>query len=411
MSNKIQATTDRAIKNAKPADKPYKMAAGEGMYLLINPTGSKLWRLKYRLDGKEKTLSLGAYPTVSLAQARLKREEAKQKINDGVDPNELKQQQRIKRKVEVMTFKFIAERWFKGKTELAKEPLAVGTAKKIRIYLEKDIYPAIGNKPLAKVTRMDLINLNERMEKRGAFEPAAKVRRWLAAILDEAFDRGEVEQNVAHRLKPSIHSSGVKSAHNPFIPFAELGKLLDTVETINTHRLVKIAINLLTLTAVRPSELRLAKWSEFDLDKREWTIPAERMKKRKVHTVPLPEQALELLKEVQTINPDGYLFVIQQNKPFSDNTIQQALKRAGYKGKQTGHGFRHLFSTELNERGYNPDHIEVQLAHLSENKIRGVYNHAEYLEQREKMMQEWANSIDALRAGANVVAFRKEARA
>ncbi len=410
MSKRPQATTDQVIKNAKPEAKPYKLSAGQGMFLLVNPTGSKLWRLKYRLDGKEKLLAFGAYPEVTLAQARLKRERARKQISEGKDPSELKKQQRQQSKVEALTFRVIAERWYRGNTELAEKTWAIGTAKKVRLYLEKDIYPAIGKKPLVDITRIDLINLNENMEKRGAFEPAAKVRRWLAAILGEAFDRGEVSQNVALNLKPSIHSSGVISTHHSFIPFTELGRLLDTIQTANTHTLVKSAINLLALTAVRPSELRLAEWPEFDLDNRLWHIPAERMKMRKGHTVPLTDQALELLKQVKAINPDGYLFKLS-HKPFSENTIQQALNRAGYKGRQTGHGFRHLLSTELNERGYNSDWIETQLAHRSENKIRGVYNHAEYLEQRAKMMQEWANSIDALRAGAKVVAFGKEARA
>lgn len=413
MSKRPQATTDKAIKNAKPEVKPYKMAAGQGMFLLVNPNGSKLWRLKYRLEGKEKLLSLGAYPEVTLAQARLKREEARKQISEGVDPNELKKEKRQQKKAEALTFKVIAERWFRGNTELSKKPWAPATAKKARLYLEKDIYPALANKPVTDITRLELIELNESIEKRGAFDIAAKVRQWLSVIMGEAFDRGEVSQNVALNLKPSIHSSGATRSHHPFIPFVELGQLLDNVEATGSNKVVKLAIKMLTLTAVRPSELRFAKWSEFDRKGRVWNIPAERMKMRRPHSVPLTDQALEILNELEPISASGSIVFTGRtpNTPISENTLNKTLKVAGYEGKQTGHGFRHLLSTELNERGYNSDWIETQLAHRSENKIRGVYNHAEYLEQRAKMMQEWANSIDALRAGANVVAFRKEATA
>lgn len=408
MVKRSQATTEAAIKHAKPEVKAYKMTAGNGMYLLVNPTGSKLWRLKYRFDGKEKTLSFGAYPDVSLAQARLKREQSRQQLAEGIDPSDLLKQQRQQAKAEVLTFKTVAERWYKGRTVLAQKKWAPATARKARLYLDKDLYPAFGEKPIAEITRMDLIKFNENIEERGAFDVAGKIRQWLSIIFDDAYDKGEIPHNPAKDLKPSHYSiGGVASRHHPTVNFSELPKLLKETNKTGSHELIKLAIRMLMLTAVRPAELRLSQWSEFKLSDGMWTIPAERMKTRLEHSVPLTRQVLEVLQQIKVINPDGYLFTIKSDKPISENTINKTLKLAGYHGKQTGHGFRHLLSTELNERGYNSDWIEKQLAHNSKDKIRGVYNHAEYLEQRRKMMQDWADSIDALETGANVVAFKQ----
>lgn len=409
MTKRAQATTDTAIRNAKPEAKPYKMTAGQGMYLLVNANGSKLWRLKYRHLGKEKVLSFGAYPDVTLSQARLKREQARQQIADGIDPSELIKEQRQQAKADELTFKAVAERWYKDKTVLALKPWAPATARKARLYFDKDLYPALGHKPIASITRLELIGLNEEIEKRGALDISQKIRQWLGAIFDDAYDRGEITANPAANLKAGARSRGATHTHHPAVQFSELPALLAAVEATGTHNLNKLAIRLLMLTAVRPAELRFAKWSEFDLDAKVWTIPAERMKMRKVHTVPLTDQVLALLDQVRAINGGEELAFAGRiaGKPISENTINKALKMAGYGGKHTGHGFRHLLSTELNERGYNSDWIESQLAHSSENKIRATYNKAQYLEQRRQMMQDWADSIDALEAGANVVAFRR----
>ncbi len=410
MTARPQATTDKAIKAAKPESKQYRMSAGQGMYLQVMPNGSKLWRLKYRHGGKEKTLSFGAYPDVTLAQARLKREEARQQIAEGIDPSELIKEQRQQAKAKVLTFKTVAERWYKDKTELALKPWAPATAEKARLYLEKDLYPAFGSRPIAEITRLELIELNAKIEERGALDVSKKIRQWLGAIFDDAYDRGEIPANPAHNLKAGARSKGATHKHHPSVAFSELPAMLEAVDATGSHKLIKAAVRLLMLTAVRPAELRLAQWSEFDLEAAVWTIPAERMKMRRPHSVPLTSQVLELLAQIKAINPDGHLFIVQGAKPISENTINKTIKLAGYGGKHTGHGFRHLLSTELNERGYNSDWIEAQLAHASEDKIRATYNKAQYLEQRRTMMQDWADSIDALAAGANVVAFkRKEA--
>lgn len=407
-----QATTDRAIKAAKPESKQYRMTAGQGMYLQVMPNGSKLWRLKYRIAGREKTLSFGAYPDVTLAQARLKREEARQQLADGIDPSELRKQQRQQAAAEALTFKVVAERWFKGHTVLAKRPWAPATARKARLYLDKDLYPVLGHKPIAEITRPELNRLIEDVEKRGAFDIAAKIRQWLSAIFDDALDENEIPYNPAKDLKPSSYArGGVTRRHHPTVSFSELPELLEKVDASGTHKVIKLAIRLLALTAVRPAELRLAKWSEFDIDNAAWTVPADRMKMRKQHTVPLPRQALAILDELRTINGEQELVFAGRiaGRPISENTINQVFRRIGYRDKQTGHGFRHLLSTELNERGYNSDWIEKQLAHNSKDKIRGVYNHADYLEQRQQMMQEWADSIDAICTGANVVSIKSKA--
>ena len=410
MTKRAQATTEAAIKHAKPEAKAYKMTAGQGMYLLVNPTGSKLWRLKYRFAGKEKTLSFGAYPDVTLAQARLKREQARQQLAEGIDPSELLKQQRQQATAEALTFKVVAERWYKAHTVLANKPWAPATAAKARLYLDKDLYPALGNKPIAEITRPELNRLIEDVEKRGAFDIAAKMRQWLSAIFDDALDENEIPYNPAKDLKPSSYArGGITRRHHPTVSFSELPELLQKVEASGTHKVIKLAIRLLALTAVRPAELRFAEWSEFDTKAAVWTIPAERMKMRKQHTVPLTRQALAILDELRAINGEQELAFTGRftGKPISENTINKALDRLGYADRQTGHGFRHMLSTELNERGYNSDWIEKQLAHNSKDKIRATYNKAQYLEQRQQMMQDWADSIDALAAGANVVAFKR----
>lgn len=407
MARRTQAATDAAIRSAKPEAKPYKMAAGQGMYLLVNTNGSKLWRLKYRYAGKEKTLSFGAYPDVSLGQARLKREQARQQISDGIDPSALLKEQRQQAKTDELTFRAVAERWYKDKTELALKPWAVSTAEKARLYLDKDLYPALGNKPIASITRLELIELNAKIEERGALDISKKVRQWLGAIFDNAYDRGEIPNNPAANLKAGARSEGAAHKHHPSVTFNELPAMLEAVDATGTHKLNKLAIRLLMLTAVRPAELRFAEWAEFDLAAKVWTIPAERMKMRKVHTVPLTTQVLALLDKVRAINGGAELAFAGRvaGKPISENTINKALHLAGYQGRHTGHGFRHLLSTELNERGYNSDWIESQLAHTGGDKIRATYNKAQYIEQRRQMMQDWADSIDAICTGANVISI------
>ncbi|HHM6444414.1 TPA: tyrosine-type recombinase/integrase [Pseudomonas aeruginosa] len=399
--------TDSAIKTAKPKEKPYKLSDSHGLYLEVTPTGSKLWRLKYRLAGKEKKLAIGAYPIIGLQQARQRRDEARQQLADGVDPSEQRKAAKQAQRAEGLTFESVAREWYAYNAPRWAE----STAYKAKLYLENDLLPGIGARPIAAITRPDLVELVRKVEARGTLNAAGKIRQWLHQIFRYALARGVVENNPATDL--DVVAAPAKAVrHHPHVAFAELPELLEKLEAAKLHNLTRWAIRLLVLTAVRPGELRAAPWAEFDLDAATWTIPSERMKARRPHVVPLPRQAVAILRQLQEATGSyALLFPGQQNaeRPMSENTINKALRLIGYEGRQTGHGFRHLLSTELNGRGYNRDWIERQLAHGDADEIRDTYNHATYIEQRREMMQAWADSIDALCAGANVVSIKRKA--
>ena len=399
--------TDSAIKTAKPKDKPYKLSDAHGLYLEITPTGSKLWRLKYRIAGKEKKLAFGAYPLTTLAEAREHRDTARKLLADGIDPGEQKKADRQAHKVTGVTFEALAREWYAYNSPRWAE----STARKASLYLENDMIPIIGARPVKAITRPELVELVRKVEARGTLNAAGKIRQWLHQIYRFGLASGVVDSNPATDLV--VVAAPAKAArHHPHVTFAELPELLGKADTTNINTLTRGAIRLLVLTAVRPGELRAAPWSEFDLEAATWTIPKERMKARRPHVVPLPRQALAILRTLEEISGSyALLFPGQQkaDRPMSDNTINKALRLMGYEGRQTGHGFRHLLSTELNGRGYNKDWIERQLAHGDNDEIRATYNHAAYLEQRREMMQAWADSIDALCAGANVVSIKRKA--
>lgn len=399
--------TDSAIKAAKPKEKPYKLTDGQGLYLEITPNGSKLWRLKYRHADKEKRLAFGAYPAVPLQKARQRRDEARQLLAEGVDPGAEKKASKEAQRAEELTFEVIAREWY-----VFNAPRwAVSTAYKAKLYMENDLLPGIGSRPIAAITRPELVDLVRKVESRGTLNAAGKIRQWLHQIFRYGLARGVVESNPATDL--DVVAAPAKAArHHPHVPFAELPELLERLETAKLSNLTRWAIRLLILTAVRPGELRAAPWVEFDLDAATWTIPKERMKARRPHVVPLPHQAIAILRQLNEVT-GGYalLFPGQQNaeRPMSENTINKALRLMGYEDRQTGHGFRHLLSTELNGRGYNRDWIERQLAHGDADEIRDTYNHATYLEQRREMMQAWADSIDAQCTRATVVSIKRKA--
>ncbi|HFK2002480.1 TPA: tyrosine-type recombinase/integrase [Pseudomonas aeruginosa] len=407
MPRQTTPLTDSAIKAAKPKDKPYKLADGQGLYVEVMPNGSKLWRLKYRHADKEKRLALGAYPTVPLQRARQRREEARKLLADGTDPSGKKKAEKAAQKAASLTFEVLAREWYAYNSPRWAET----TAYKAKLYLDNDIIPAIGHKPVASITRPDLVELVRKVEARGTLNAAGKIRQWLHQIFRYGLIRGVVDDNPATDL--SIVAAPTKAArHHPHIPFAKLPELLEKLEATRLYALTRAAVRLLILTAVRPGELRTAPWSEFDLDAAIWTISKERMKARRPHVVPLPRQAVATLRQLEEISGKyALVFPGQQNpdRPMSENTINKALGLMGYEGRQTGHGFRHLLSTELNGRGYNRDWIERQLAHGDADEIRDTYNHASYLEQRRDMMQAWADSIDALCAGTNKVRTKRKA--
>ncbi len=399
--------TDSAIKVAKPKEKPYKLSDGQGLYLEVTATGSKLWRLKYRHGDKEKRLALGAYPSVSLQQARQRRSEARELLALGVDPSAERKAAKQAQRVDGVTFETLAREWYSYNAPRWAE----STAYKAKLYMENDLIPGIGSRPVKTITRPELVDLVRKVEARGTLNAAAKIRQWLHQIFRFGLAKGVVEANPATDLDV-VAAPPKATRHHPHVAFAELPELLSSIKAANINVLTRCAIRLLVLTAVRPGELRQAPWAEFDLDSATWTIPKARMKARRPHVVPLPHQAVAILRQLKEITGDYPLvFAGQQNpdRPMSENTINKALRIAGYEGRQTGHGFRHLLSTELNGRGYNRDWIERQLAHGDNDEIRDTYNHATYLEQRREMMQACADSIDALCAGANVVSIKRKA--
>ena len=398
--------SDTTIRTAKPKDKLYRLTDANGLCLEVTPTGSKLWRYRYRFNGSAKMLALGAYPSVTLLKARQLRDGARQLLIEGTDPGEQKKTAKQAQKVEGLTFETLAREWY----DYTAPRWAEATAYKAKLYLDNDIIPGIGARPIKAITRPELVELVRTVEARGTLNAAGKIRQWLHQIFRYGLAKGVVDANPATDL--SVVAAPPKAArHHPHVTFAELPELLAKSEAANIHSLTRHAIRLLALTAVRPGELRQAPWAEFDLDHATWTIPAERMKARRPHIVPLPRQAVAILRQLQEITGRYTLVFAGANpdRPMSENTVNKALRVMGYEGLQTGHGFRHLLSTELNGRGYNKDWIERQLAHGDSDEIRGTYNHAAYVEQRREMMQAWADSMDALCAGANVVSIKLQA--
>jgi integrase len=398
--------SDTTIRTAKPKDKLYRLTDANGLCLEVTTTGSKLWRYRYRFNGSAKMLAIGAYPSVTLLKARQSRDEARQMLIDGVDPGEQKKATKQAQKVEGLTFETLAREWFAYNAPRWAE----STTYKAKLYLENDLIPGIGSRPVKAITRPELVELVRKVEARGTLNAAGKIRQWLHQIFRYGLAKGVVEVNPATDL--NVVAAPAKAArHHPHVTFAELPELLAKCETAKIHTLTRHAIRLLALTAVRPGELRQAPWTEFDLDAAVWTIPAARMKARRPHVVPLPRQAVAILRQLQEITGRYALVFAGANpeRPMSENTVNKALRLMGYEGRQTGHGFRHLLSTELNGRGYNKDWIERQLAHGDSDEIRGTYNHAAYVAQRSEMMQSWADSIDALCAGANVVSIKRKA--
>ncbi|TLP74753.1 DUF4102 domain-containing protein [Pseudomonas nitroreducens] len=397
--------TDSAVRTAKPREKLYRLSDTLGLSLEITPTSSKLWRFRYRFAGKPKMISLGAYPAVTLAKARELRDAARSHVAAGVDPSHHKQAEKRAREAEAYTFERLANEWY----DYSAPRWAEATAYKARLYLDNDIIPGIGKRPVSEISRPEVVELVRRVEARGTLNAAGKIRQWLNQIFRFGLAKGAATANPATDLDV-VAAHAPRAKHHPHVPLTELPALLDLLSSASCDPATKIAIRLLVLTGVRPGELRQAPWAEFDLEKATWTIPAARMKARRPHIVPLPSQAVDLLRNLQEITGRYELaFAGKANpgRPLSENTVNKALRNLGYERRQTGHGFRHLLSTELNNRGYNRDWIERQLAHGDDNEIRDTYNHAHYLDQRRQMMQAWANEIDALCAGASVISLKR----
>ncbi|EHL2773218.1 tyrosine-type recombinase/integrase [Salmonella enterica subsp. enterica serovar Hvittingfoss] len=393
--------TDLAIRRSKPKDKPYTLNDGNGLSLLIEPNGSKGWRLRYRFSGKAKLMSLGTYPNVALADARTARDEAKKLIAGGIDPAEVRKAK--KREIESRfgnTFEGIAREWY----EKRFDRWSPSYAEEMIETFEKDVFPYIGSRPIAEIKPMELLAVLSVLNDRGATEKLRKVRQRCGEVFRYAVITGRAEYNPAPDLVSAFAPH--KKEHYAFLKTDELPEFFRILNTYTGSLIVKLAMRLLILTGVRPGELRQAEWCEIDFDNRIWEVPKERMKMRRPHCVPLSEQALTILEQLKPMTGHyQYIFPgrIHHSKPMSEMAMNVLIRRIGYAGRVTGHGFRHTMSTILHEQGYNTAWIETQLAHVDKNSIRGTYNHAQYLDGRREMLQWYADYMDALEHGENVV--------
>lgn len=395
--------TNIAIKNAKPGPKPQRLFDGGGLYLEISPAGGKLWRLKYRFGGKEKRLALGAYPIITLAEAREQRDEARKLLAHGTDPAVPKKEAKAEQLATKETFESIAEEWFAKH----RHTWADNTAETIIGRLRKDIFPFIGTRAIREITAPELLSIIRRIEARGAVETSRRDLQKCGQIFRYAVATGRAERDIAADLQGAIAPPKKRhfaSIHEP----KEIGALLRAIDGYQGSLITRCALKIAPLTFVRPGELRHAEWSEIDLENAEWRIPAARMKMREKHIVPLSRQAIEAFHELHPLTGSGlYVFPGERSRsrPMSENTVLAALRRLGYeKGEMTGHGFRSMASTILHEQGWMSEVIERQLAHGDRNKIRASYNFAQHLPERRRMMQVWADYLDALRKGDKITA-------
>lgn len=391
--------TNKAIKNAKPQSKPYKIFDGEGLYLLIEPTGSKLWRLKYHF-GKEKLLAIGSYPGISLSEARDYRYEAKKLLRANIDPSTRKQEARRAALFDAEnTFRAVAKDWFD--TNRNGKKWSVETADRIWRRLELHVMPALQNMPIALIKTPDLVILIRKVGNVGKLEMASRIIGFLCDIFRHAIRCGVLNYNPAVDLKGVVPAP--KVTHYPAIRPSELPELLSKLEAVNTTPLNKMAMRLLLHVFLRTGELRFGIWQEIDWHNKLWIVPPQRMKikeREEPHLIPLSEQTLLLLRELKALTGHSkYLFPSQQRRKhpvMSENTINKILHNMGYKGTQVGHGFRSIASTALNESGkFRSDAIEFQLTHIEQDSSRKPYNRAEYLEERRCMMQWWSDYIEA----------------
>lgn len=389
-------------KNARPKDKPYKLADGSGMFLLVQPNGARYWRLKYRYANKEKLLALGVFPEVSLSEARQKRDAARKVLDIGDDPSNVKREKK-RQTIEKseQTFERVAREWHqKGCVKWS-----AGYAMKIMDSLEQDAFPSIGKRPVAEISAKDMLDLLSKIEARGALETTSRVKQRCSAVFNYAITKLLTASNPVLPLQGSFQAP--KNKNHTRLKIEEIPEFMQRLSAYDGRKQTALAIRFLAYTFVRTGELRHARWSEFDLDAAQWRIPAERMKMKEEHIVPLSTQVLTLLRELKTFTGESLLVFPGDrvaSKPMSENTILFALYRMGYHSKMTGHGFRGVASTALNEMGYRSDVIERQLAHAERDGVRAAYNHAQYLPERIAMMQQWASYLDAISTDNKVVA-------
>jgi integrase len=398
--------TDTEIRKAKAAEKAYSMGDGGGLYLWVKPTGGKLWRWSYRFEGKEKLMSLGKYPDVSLALARARHAEARKLLATGIDPMAQRKAEKTAEKAAVEnSFQSVAAQWL-AHWQVGKSPRHVEYIKR---RMDADILPCLGQRPIAEIEAPALVAMANTIQDRGALDIAKRALETVGQIFRYSVAHGYSKHSPSSEIRPGDILKSTRKVNYSRVDARELPALLRNIEVYQGTHVTRLAIKLMALTFVRTSELIGAKWAEFDLEAGRWNIPAERMKMRTPHIVPLARQALEVLEILRDLTGQSdWLFPGDRNasKPMSNNTILKALERMGYKGRMTGHGFRGLASTILHEQGYAHDHIELQLAHAPRNAVSAAYNHALYLEPRARMMQDWADFLERTQRGGKVLPFR-----
>jgi len=388
--------TDTRVRNAKPQAKAYKLSDGGGMYVLVTPDGARYWRLDYRFAGKRRTLALGVYPITTLSAARTGREEARRLLTQDIDPNAAKKA--VKRAAKVAsenTFEAIAREWIANQ----RHRLAVRYCALLLARLEADVFPHIGSRPIAEIDAPELLDVLRRVEKRGVIETARRLRQICGQVFRYAIASSRAKHDPSADLRGALKSPGRPRGHKA-MPLDELAIFLKALEAYDGDQRTRLALRLMVLTFARTTELRAARWSEIEnLDDNAplWRIPAERMKMKREHIVPLAPQAVAVLRELRALpgsDASPFLFPsASRDRHMSNNTMLYALYRMGYHSRATVHGFRSMASTALNEMGFRPDVIERQLAHQEQNAVRAAYNRAEYLNERRAMMKRWQGRI------------------
>jgi integrase len=392
--------TDTAIRNTRP-EKPKKLFDGGGLFLLAKPNGSRLWRLKYRFGGKEKQLSLGSYPEVSLKKARDRRDKAREELADGLDPSQIRKTKKIISEQQAAnSFEVVAREWLKKFSNRWSESYTLHTQQR----LEKNVFPWLGTRPVHEISSPELLRLLRRLENRGIIDTAHRVKQNCGQIFRYAVATGRADRDPAADLKGALTPNKI-THHATIIEPKAVGALMRAIDSYEGQFATQCALKLAPLLFVRPGELRHAEWSEIDFNSSEWRIPADKMKMKSQHIVPLAVQSISILRELQPLTGKRqYVFpgVHSPRRPISENTVNGALRRLGYTREElTGHGFRSMASTLLNEQSWNRDAIERQLAHAERDSVRAAYNYADYLPERRKMMQAWADYLDGLKNGVN----------
>ncbi len=399
--------TDTKVKNAKATNISYRMPDGKGLFLFVTPSGGKLWRWKYRFNGAQKLMALGKYPEVSLAVAREHHAAARRQLAAGDDPMTQRKADKLAAKADKeSSFESIANQWLEH-WRVDKSSQHIDATER---RLKANVFPHIGSRPIAKIEPPELVAMVKAIESREVTDLAKRALQTTGQIFRYAIAHGLAKRNPVAEFKPSDVLKPTKKINLARVDVAELPALLRAIEVYKGTQVTRLAMKLMSLTFVRTSELIEAKWTEFDLENTRWDIPAERMKMNTPHIVPLSRQAIEVLELLKTITGNSeFIFPHERDskRTMSNNTILFALARMGYKGRQTGHGFRGLASTILHERGFNHEHIELQLAHAPRNAVSAAYNHALYLEPRSAMMQAWADFLEQTQRGGKVLPFRQ----